>query len=124
VRHWRHAGPPESAEAFVFAIARRRAVRAVIRRKLWVPIEHALGRRDGSPSPEAQTVLRIEHGRVRAALARLPRLEREALLLVALGELGGTEAAAVLRISVSALKMRVHRARKRLAAALEDGHGE
>jgi len=43
---------------------------------------------------------------------------------VALGELSSIAAAAVLGISVSALKMRVHRARKRLAAALEDGHEE
>jgi RNA polymerase sigma-70 factor (ECF subfamily) len=124
VRHWRQTGPPESAEAFVFAIARRRAVRAVIRQKLWVPIEHALGRRDGTPGPEARAVSRAEHACIRGALACLPRHEREALLLVALGELSSIAAAAVLGISVSALKMRVHRARKRLAAALEDGHEE
>jgi RNA polymerase sigma-70 factor (ECF subfamily) len=122
VRHWRQAGPPESAEAFVFSIARRRAVRAVIRRRLWVPIEQAFGRRDGMPNPETQAVARAEHRRVRAALARLPRHEREALLLVALGEVGTSEAAVVLGLSVSAVKMRVHRARKRLAADLEDGH--
>jgi RNA polymerase sigma-70 factor (ECF subfamily) len=124
VRHWRRSGPPECPDAFVFAVARRRAVRVAIRRRLWVPIEQALGRRDGTPGPEAQAVLRAEHAGVRAALARLARREREALLLVALGELSGTEAASVLGISVSALKMRVHRARKRLAAALEGGHEE
>jgi DNA-directed RNA polymerase specialized sigma24 family protein len=75
VRHWRRAGPPESVEAFVFSIARRRAVRAVIRRRLWVPIEQAFGRHDDAPDPEAQAVARAEHVRVRAALARLPVLE-------------------------------------------------
>ena len=124
VRHWRRAGPPESAEAFVFSIARRRAMRAVMRRRLWVPIEQAFGRHDGAPSPETRAVLRAEHSRVRASLARIPRREREALLLVALGQMSTAEAAAVLGLSVSAFKMRVHRGRKRLAADLEDGHGE
>ena len=122
VRHWRQAGPPESAEAFVFSIARRRAVRAVVGRKLWVPIEQLFGNHDGAPNPETQAVCRAEHRRVRAALARLLRRDREALLLVALGEVGTSEAAVVLGLSVSAVKMRVHRARKRLAADLEDGH--
>jgi RNA polymerase sigma-70 factor (ECF subfamily) len=124
VRHWRQAGPPQSAEAFVFSIARRRAARAVIRRKLWVPIEQVLGRRDGAPSPETQALSHAEHDRTRAALARLPRHEREALILVALGEVGCSDAAVALGLSVSALKMRVHRARKRLVAELEDGNGE
>jgi RNA polymerase sigma-70 factor (ECF subfamily) len=124
VRHWRQAGPPESAEAFVFSIARRRAVRAVIRRKLWVPIEQAFGRHDRAPSPERVALSRAEHKRARAALARLPRSDREALLLVALGEVSSAEAAEVLGLSVSALKMRIHRARKRLAVELEDGHGQ
>ncbi len=118
VRHWRRSGPPQSAEAFVFSIARRRAVRAVIRRRLWVPIEQAFGRRDDAPDPEAQAVARAEHVRVRAALARLPRMDREALLLVALGEMSSAEAAVVLGLSLSATKMRVHRARKRLVAEL------
>lgn len=122
VRHWRRAGPPESAEAFVFSVARRRAVRVAVRRKLWVPIEQVFGKRDGAPNPETQAVFRAEHGRLRVALARLARRDREALLLVALGEMGSAEAAAALGLSVSALKMRVHRARKRLAAELEDGN--
>ena len=113
VRHWRRVGPPESAEAFVFSIARRRAVRAVVRRRLWVPIEQAFGRRDQAPDPEAQAVARAEHVRVRRALAHLPRRDREALLLVALGEMTNAEAAVVLGLSLSATKMRVHRARKR-----------
>ncbi len=124
VRHWRRSGPPESPEAFVFSIARRRAMRAVIRRRLWVPIEHAFGRRAHAPDPEAQAVARAEHGRVRAALARLPRTDREALLLVALGQMSSAEAAVALGLSLSATKMRIHRARKRLAAELGNDHDE
>ncbi len=122
VRHWRRSGPPESADAFVFSIARRRAVRAVIRRRLWVPIEEAFGRRDDAPDPEARAVARAEHVRVRTALARLSRKDREALLLVALGQMSTAEASVVLGLSLSATKMRVHRARKRLVAELGNDH--
>jgi RNA polymerase sigma-70 factor, ECF subfamily len=124
VRHWRHSGPPSSAEAFVFAIARRRIGRAVWRRRLSVPLEEVFGARDDHPDPEAQAISRAEEDRVRAALARLPRRDREALLLVAVGELTMADTAAALGVSVSAVKMRVHRARGRLSALLGERHEE
>jgi RNA polymerase sigma-70 factor (ECF subfamily) len=119
VRRCRNGGPPESAEAFVFAIARRRVGRAIWRRRLWLPIEHATGARDAGPTPEALAIGRDDARRMRAALARLSRRDREALLLVALGELTMADAAATLGLSVSGVKMRVHRARGRLTALLE-----
>ena len=122
VRRCRNGGPPESAEAFVFAIARRRIGRAVWRRRLWVPLEQVIGAHDAQPSPEARVIAHTEDVRVRAALARLPRRDREALLLVAIGELTMTDAATALGLSLSAVKMRVHRARARLAALLEEVH--
>ena len=39
VVRWKRHGPPESPEAFAFAIARRRAGRAVLRRALTRPLE-------------------------------------------------------------------------------------
>ncbi len=123
VRAWRNGGAPESAEAFVFAVARRRMGRAVWRRRLLVPIEQAAGFRDGRPSPESRAIARSEDARVRSALAKLARRDRDAILLVAVGEMRMADAAAVLGVSLSAAKMRVHRARARLAALLEEGYG-
>jgi RNA polymerase sigma-70 factor (ECF subfamily) len=123
IRSWRNGEPPESAAAFVFAVARRRLGRAVWRRRLWVPIEQALDSRDGSPSPESRAIARVEQERVRSALAKLARRDREAILLVVVGEMSMAEASAVLGVSLSAVKMRVHRARGRLTALLEEGHG-
>jgi RNA polymerase sigma-70 factor, ECF subfamily len=123
VRCCRNGGAPESAEAFVFAVARRRLGRAVWRRRLWVSIDQATGSRDGGPSPESRAIARVEEERVRAALAKLARRDREAILLVAVGEMSIAEAGDVLGISLSAVKMRVHRARARLAELLEDRHG-
>ena len=42
VVRWKRHGPPESPEAFAFAIARRRAGRAVLRRALTRPLEFVL----------------------------------------------------------------------------------
>jgi RNA polymerase sigma-70 factor (ECF subfamily) len=121
VRACRNGGAPESPEAFVFAVARRRAGRASWRRRLWAPLELAFSARADTPSPEARAIALDEFARVRAALARLSSRDREAILLVAVGGLSMADAAATLGLSLSAVKMRVSRARTRLAALLEEG---
>ncbi|MEW5981678.1 MAG: RNA polymerase sigma factor [Acidobacteriota bacterium] len=122
VRHCRDGGAPESAEAFVFAVARRRAGRAAWRRRLWAPLEALSGARDAGPTPEAAAVAGEERARLRAALVRLGRRDREAILMVAAGGVTMSDAARALGVSVSAVKMRVSRARARLSALLEDEH--
>ena len=120
VARWRRHGPPDSPEAFVFKVAQRRLGRALFRRSLLQPLEALLERRDHAPDPEARTVAKSE---LRGALEQLAHLgvrEREALLLVAGGELDLQSAAQVLGIRRSTLKMRVHRARKHLRALLEE----
>jgi len=120
VARWRRHGPPESPEAFVFVVARRRLGRALFRRRLLEPLEALFGAADAGPDPERRTLARGDLARSLEKLAELPALDREALLLVAGGELSTARAAEVLGISKSALKMRVHRARKHLQALLED----
>jgi RNA polymerase sigma-70 factor, ECF subfamily len=53
------------------------------------------------------------------ALAHLPEKDRELLLLVAWDGLSIGEAAAVLRCSATAAKVRLHRARRRFRAELQ-----
>jgi RNA polymerase sigma-70 factor, ECF subfamily len=123
VERWQRHGPPDSAEAFVFAIARRRAFRAVVRRRMWLPLEHLIGARDGGPDPESDLIARDARAHVAAAIRRLPPRDREALLLVVAGGLSTAQAAEALRISPSALKVRTFRARQRLAALMENHDG-
>lgn len=120
VERWRRHGPPDSAEAFVFSVARRRVYRALVRRRLFEPLEAVFDGRGSDPDPEERTLHRDRLEHTLARLAELPKREREALLLVAGGELDTATAAEVLGISKSALKMRVHRARKHLLTLLED----
>jgi RNA polymerase sigma-70 factor (ECF subfamily) len=120
VERWRRQGPPESPAAFVFAIARRRAWRLKLRRRLFEPLHALFDGHSPLPGPEAEAAGRTELDRTLKALERLPGRDREALLLVAAGELALEEGARLLGISKSALKMRLHRARQRLQSLLKE----
>jgi len=61
---------------------------------------------------------------VRAAIARLPPRQREAIMLHNYQELSNTETAAVLGISVEALESLLARARRSLRDSLRDSLGE
>jgi RNA polymerase sigma-70 factor (ECF subfamily) len=123
VDRWRRHGPPDSPEAFVFAVAKRRAARVLLRRRLWLPLRLLDGRTDGSPDPEQRAMERSELDRLLRAIDSLPARVREALLLVVVADLPTREAARVLGISESAVKMRMLRARSRLSSLLEAENG-
>jgi RNA polymerase sigma factor (sigma-70 family) len=117
VSRWRRHGPPDSPAAFTFAIARRRATRALLRRRLFSPLESIL---DGGPAgPASEADSRIDLRRTLAALGRLPRRDRHVLLIAASGELRLGEAARRAGYSPSTFRMRLLRARQRLRELLE-----
>lgn len=72
----------------------------------------------GGPSPERLAMAAEERARVVAALASLAPADREILTLRDLEALSGDETAALLGITVAAMKSRLHRARLALAARL------
>lgn len=70
-------------------------------------------------SPEQQAVRREMHRIVRAAVASLPEPDQSVLRLRDIEGLSGAETAACLKISLPAVKARLHRARKTLRACLD-----
>jgi RNA polymerase sigma factor (sigma-70 family) len=124
VMRWRRRGPPDCPQAFAFAVARRRLRRAQWRRRWLGPApgsaENGFERRSPDASPETTALSRLQLEHTLAALDRLPARDREALLVVAVGELDLETGARALGVSVSALKMRIHRARQRLKSSLEE----
>jgi RNA polymerase sigma factor (sigma-70 family) len=114
---------PERFRAWVCAIALNLArmwQRSLVRRPildgdldLW-----AAATADTNPSPEQAFEQRETAQRLAEALADLPPSERNALLLVYRDGLSHQETAARLGASLSAVKVRVHRGRRRLRAAL------
>jgi len=123
VQRWRRHGSPDSPGAFVFAIARRRAARALVRRRLLMPIDLLLRRADHHPNPEALAAQDGERRQVMASLARLRPADRQVLLLLTVAGTGTEAAARLMGISVSATKMRALRARARLREMLEGTDG-
>jgi RNA polymerase sigma-70 factor (ECF subfamily) len=124
VRRWRQAGPPESPDAYAFAIAKRRAGRAILRRALTAPLDVLRGVARNEPAVDRAYENRVDLAIVLAALRTLPRADREALLLRLVGELPFADIAVVMNTSPAAVKMRISRARRRLAAYLsEQAHG-
>ncbi len=123
VQRWRRHGPPDAADAFAFAIARRRLERRRSRRRAraqkTASIELVAEAPSGEPDPEENATSQQALRATLDALGQLTERDREALLLVAAGELDSNRAASLLGIGTSALKMRVHRARQRLRSLLE-----
>jgi RNA polymerase sigma-70 factor (ECF subfamily) len=78
----------------------------------------ALLSRLSDPAVRSTIYVEDDVGRLAEAFARLSERDREALLLIAWDALSPEEAAAVLGCSRRAFAMRLHRARKRLAATL------
>jgi RNA polymerase sigma-70 factor (ECF subfamily) len=120
VRRWRQAGPPESPDAFAFAIAKRRVGRAIARRALMAPLDTLRNTVSGEPGVEQSYESRCELAIVRSALRALSRADRNALLLRVAGELSFDDVAVLMRTSPTAVKMRISRARRRLAALLQE----
>ena len=80
----------------------------------------SLGRRLAAESlPFSEDVV-IADGRLRQALGQLGERDREALLLVAWDGLSNSDAAKVLGCTTAGFAVRLHRARVRLAQALDE----
>ena len=78
--------------------------------------------RDGQPGPERHTHSQMDLQIVLAALQTLPEIDRSAVLLRAEDRMSYEEVAATLGISAGAARVKVHRARLKLAEALRTGH--
>lgn len=122
VQRWRRRGAPDFPQAFVFAVARRRATRAILKRRLSLPLQFLAASRDHAPDPEEAALDKSAQDTLVRAFERLPGGDRETLLVVAIGGVPTSEAARFLGITESALKMRTLRARQRLRALMEDGN--
>jgi RNA polymerase sigma-70 factor, ECF subfamily len=105
---------PDNAKPWLFGVARRVLAnqrRAAGRRAALA--ERVAGERFGAASSQ------VAESPVVAALSRLSERDREVLMLAAWEGLCSDETAAALGCSRAAAKVRLHRAKRRLRAALE-----
>jgi RNA polymerase sigma factor (sigma-70 family) len=121
---WRHSSRYQPAQRFstwLFTIAHRRAVDTLRARRHRVVVDVEAARdlvgEDGRETAERYA----EAAEVRAALARLPEHEREALELTYYAGLTQREIAAHLDVPIGTVKARTSRATRRLGALMRDG---
>jgi RNA polymerase sigma-70 factor, ECF subfamily len=96
-------------KAYLFTIARNLVRRSFQRGRRVAAIDPELA--DPRPGPARVAGSRIELAAVLAALQRLPESDRAALLMRAQDGLSHQEIAAVLGLSVVAVRVKIHRAR-------------
>jgi RNA polymerase sigma-70 factor (ECF subfamily) len=104
----------ETVKAYLLAIARNLAFKKYRRERRFVPLDPDLQEPAAGPEQEAETSLALAEA-VRF-LQTLPEIDRAALVLRLEGDLSYEEIAGALGISLSAAKVKVHRARLKLAA--------
>jgi RNA polymerase sigma-70 factor (ECF subfamily) len=124
VRAWTAPEEPRmgTVKAYLFTIARN------LHRKQWRRQSRFEGLDEAMPDPAAQpdvaAVKQDEFRRTLAAVHALPEIDRTVLLLRAEQELSYQDIAAVTGLSVAAAKVKVFRARAKLAALLNPNPGE
>jgi len=118
-RRLRQCRDPERFGAWVFRIAANACKDALkARRKEVVPMDSVGDLRSPGDDPEEGALREKQRRQIAAALGRLPPDQREAFLLKHVEGWSYEEMAERLEVGVSALKMRVHRARDELQKLL------
>ena len=102
-----------TVKAYLFTIVRNLHLQGLRRQSRIVPLDDAL--QDPAVDPEARARARSELRAVLDALQRLPAIDRAVLLMRAQHDLPHEEIAAALDLSVAAVKVKIHRARLKLA---------
>jgi len=115
VRAWTAPGKIRMAtvKGYLFTIARHLFLKGRMRRSRHVELDETL--HDPKPGPQAAAEHDSQLRAVLAALQKLPEVDRAALLMRAGDEMPYEEIARALGISLSAVKVKIHRARLALA---------
>ena len=119
VRAWTAPGPIVTAtvKGYLLTIARNLFLHGMRKRSRNVPLNEGI--RDSHPPPDAEAQSKAEYRAVMAALQRLPEIDRSALLMSAYEGMSYDEIARALSISLSAVKMKIHRSRLKLSEEIQ-----
>jgi len=111
----------ETVKAYLFAIARNLYLKGLrhSNRQMDLNPRHA----DPKPAPEQQVESKLELDRALALVQSLPEVDRAAFLLRIQHELPYDEIARILQLPLTTIKVKIHRARLKLAA-LEIGENQ
>jgi len=116
VRLWTAPGEirASTVKSYLFTIARNLYLTGQRHRRRETALDASLP--IAAPSPENLAIAKDETRHVFNAIGRLPEIDRTALMLHAREQMPYAEIATILGLSVTAVKVKVHRARARLLA--------
>ena len=109
-----------TVKAYLFAITRNLYRDSMAKRGRTVATGSLPERHDPRPSPEVSAHDRQKLQNTLRVIETLPEEQREALLLALDGDLSYQEIGRILGCSLSAVKVRIHRARMALKAQLQE----
>jgi RNA polymerase sigma-70 factor (ECF subfamily) len=117
VRAWTAPGPIKTAtvKGYLFTIARNLYLQGLRKKGRYVELDEGL--RDPQADPHAQAEQKSEFRAVLAGLQKLPEADRSALFMRAFDGLPYEEIARALGLPLATVKVKIHRARLRLAEA-------
>lgn len=104
-----------------FRILTREALRAVRRRRLWLPLANLLGREEPAspvPTPEVSALNRERAEELWQAVSALPEAARVAVVLRYYAGLSEEEMSRALNVAPGTVKSRLYRAREALRSTL------
>lgn len=104
----------ETLKAYLFTIARNAYLESLRKQRNHVPLDEM--HPDSHPGIETTLEAQSELNQIRAALLTLPEIDRSAFVMRVQYDLPYAEIARVLQLSESAVKVKVHRVRKKLFA--------
>ena len=104
----------ETVKAYLFTIARNLYLKGLRHTKRQVDLDPLQA--DPKPAPEQQVESRLELDRAMQAIQSLSEIDRAAFLLRVQHELAYAEIARALQLPLTTVKVKVHRARLKIAA--------
>lgn len=114
IRAWtrKHVIRTETLKAYLFTIARNIFLEQKRKQKHRVLLKDV--HVDPAPTPDLTAGTQLELQQVNNALSTLPEVDRTAFLLRVQHDLPYAEIARVLQLSLSAVKVKIHRTRKKI----------
>ncbi len=111
----------ESVKAYLFAIARNQYLQNKRKKKKFAPIDEAM--QDTALQPDKASEVHSDLEETLRALRTLPEIDRTVLIMRAQDELSYEEIARSTGLSVSAVKVKVFRARAKLNSLIPSRRG-
>jgi RNA polymerase sigma-70 factor, ECF subfamily len=103
-------------QGYLMGVVRHHVLAAI--RQMHDPLEAVTEEAADTQDPDSLLIAKSDHAALMAAIAQLPVVFREALVLVELQEMSYADAAVLAGIELNTLRTRLHRAKKKLAELL------